>query len=287
MGHRDRLAIWAVLADAAARSPWVGYGWNQVAHAQLIAAADHPAVGELFGNSHNIVLDLVLWMGIPLGLLVTLLVVLWFIGIARRCKNGNDWTLMIAIAAISVHAMLEYPLDYSYFLVPLGLLMGTVHGHGEERPAGLQAQWLAAPVTALAGMLIWIGVEYIRVEEAARQLRFVLAGVGVDKVPYVAPPEVRLLDGPREFHRFWNTPARAAMPAADVDWMRDVVERNPERQAMLRYALAAGLNGRAADAASTLTALCKLRSSRLCSQSRQFWAEAQSLNPQLRNIPFP
>jgi len=171
--------------------------------------------------------------------------------------------------------------------VPLGLLMGTVQGHVEERPSGLRAKWLAAPVAALAGMLIWIGVEYVRVEEAARQLRFVLAGVGVDKVPYVAPPEVRLLDGPREFHRFWNTPARAAMPAADVDWMRDVVERNPERQAMLRYALAAGLNGRAADAASTLTALCKLRSSRRCSQSRQFWAEAQSLNPQLRNIPFP
>ena len=121
-----RLAHWAVLGDAASRAPWLGYGWQQVSVAQQAALLDHPPVFEALTNSHNIVLDLVLWMGLPLGLLVSAGVTVWLVRQIRACEDADQWVVLAAIGAILLHAMLEFPLDYAYFLLPLGLLMGSL-----------------------------------------------------------------------------------------------------------------------------------------------------------------
>ena len=283
-----RLLFWRALADALSASPWVGYGWTQVGVAAHAASLEHFTGESMLTNSHNLLLDLLLWNGIPLGLLLAGALVWWFARQLLRCREAERWLLLAGVGAVFLHALLEYPLEYAYFLLPVGLMMGALDGLDDSTPAWrVPKVALAGPLVVMAGLLGWIGVEYMRVDESERQLGFVLAGIGVDKVPDAPAPDVWLLDAPREYHRFKLTHARVGMEAAELDWMRAVVERTPAPPALLRYALATGLNGRAGEAADTLTRLCNMHKPQRCREGRESWVLLQAKYPQLQAITFP
>ena len=88
-------------------------------------------------------------------------------------------------------------------------------------------------------------------------------------------------------HRFWLTQARPQMTSHELDWMRRVSMREPRPPAMLRYALAAGLNGRPDEAALTLARLCHLHPAERCDEGRASWHSAQEKYPALRAVAFP
>jgi Virulence factor membrane-bound polymerase, C-terminal len=257
-----RLGLWRAMFEAIGNAPWLGWGWNQVSLGHLSVALEHDAGQRMFQNGHSIALDLALWMGIPLAAVVFAFAIHWVLQQVRRCHDGPRWALLLAIGAIGIHAMTEYPLDYAYFLLTLGLLVGTVQGL-----APMGRVWSAAKATFVipwavsVGMLGWFAVEYVQVEESTRQVRMVLAGVGVDKVAFVPPPDVILLDAQREYHRFWITPARNA--------------------------LATGLNGRPEAAAAMLRAICNIHPPARCNEARESWRSAQAQHEVLRAVPGP
>ncbi|MDE2627960.1 MAG: O-antigen ligase C-terminal domain-containing protein [Burkholderiales bacterium] len=279
---------WLILLDAVSQSPWWGYGWLQVSTAQAAAALAHPATHEMLQDSHNVVLDLAVWMGVPLAAVFVAAVTLWLARQVRNCRGPETWTLLAAVGAILTHALLEYPLDYTFFLLPLGLLMGSIEGVASPTVDRTHPRWtVALPLAGLVLMLVWIGRECMQVEDSTRQLRFLMMGVGINRVSSVPPPDVVLLDAPREYHRYWLTPARAGMTDAEINWMRNVSQRNAFPPAMLRFALAAGLNGRAQESARTLALLCKVHPKERCDEGRASWAAAQLQYPVLRSIGFP
>ena len=279
---------WSTLWDAIWRSPWFGYGWNQVTLAQQAAVLDHPAVHEWLLDSHNVVLDLLVWNGVPIGLALTCVLVWWFVRQVRACRTTDQWALIAGVGAIFLHGMLEYPLDYTYFLFPAGLMMGALDG---LQPAA--RSWRVSQIVygaALAAMLVmlgWVSTEYLTVQTAATRMRFVMAGIGVDKVSTAPVPDVRLLDALREYHRYWLTPVRAGESAAVLDWQRNVTRRYAAPPAMLRYALAAGINGRPDEATQTLARLCKMHAKERYEEGQQSWTQLQKQYPQLLAIDMP
>lgn len=279
---------WQTLWDAALRKPWTGYGWSQVVFAQQVAALDHPASHEWLQNSHNLVLDLLLWNGIPLGLVWVGGIVAWFALQIRACRSPEQWTWLAAVGAVFLHSLLEYPLDYTYFLLPVGLMMGRL-----ERLRGTSAalsvpRWAGvSAILAMLAVLGWVSSEYLRVQDAARHLRFAMVGVDASNPAARTAPDVRLLDAPREFHRFLVTTARPSMTDGELDWMRTVSQRHAVPAAMLRYALAAGLNGREAEAADTLARLCKMHPKPRCDEAQQSWQLLQQQYPVLLRIHVP
>lgn len=282
---------WATLWDAALRQPWFGWGWGQVSVAQVAAVLDHPASGEWVQNSHNLALDLFIHNGLPIGWAVLAGLSWWFVRRIRACRSGEAWALLAGVGVLFTHEFFEFPLDYLYFLLPVGLLMGALHAIEpplEPKPkVALSASALALCVVGLVGMLLWVGVEYMKVEAATRQLRFVMLGVGVDKVRHAPEPDVWLLDQPREYHRFLNTPARADMSAVELEWMRRNVARAARPAAQLRYSLALGLNGQAAQAQANLARICKMHAVARCDEGRVTWAALQQQWPALRVIAYP
>jgi len=64
------------------------------------------------------------------------------------------------------------------------------------------------------------------------------------------------------------TPARVDSDPAYLQWVRDVASRHPMPPAMLRHALAAGLNNEAAEAELVLIRLCKMHMGQMCDQGR-------------------
>jgi len=137
----------------------------------------------------------------------------------------------------------------------------------------------------MGALLIMLGAEYLKVEQAHRTVRLALFGVGSTTAPEAAPPAVRLLDGPREFHRFMLTSATPGMDDQQLAWMRRVVGRHAMPPALMRWALAAGLNGRASESVHTLRLLCAMHSPERCDEGRAGWAVARQTWKQLPEFP--
>ena len=280
--------LWLALLDAVTREPWWGYGWQQVAAAQQAVALDHPPVQRHFEHSHNIVLDLLLWAGIPVGGLIAALCATALFKQARALRDARALWLFAAVLGVVLHGMLELPLEYAYFLLPLGLCIGAM---AALQPTG--GLLLRVPVAALRlsgallmALLLWVGTEYLQAEQAHRTLRLESARIGVSGIQ-TPPPQLRLLTQLDAFLRFAQTEAREGMTREEVAWMGQVSERFAYPQAMLRYALAAGLNGQPERAALTLARLCRIHPIERCREARQSWAALQGKFTVLRDQPPP
>lgn len=283
-----RLVHWATLLDAASRQPWFGYGWGQVSVAQWATALDHPATTEWLLQSHSVFIDLLIYLGWPLTLLILAIIAAWTVRQLRRCRTTTQWALLASLGIVMIHAAVEFPQDYLYFLLPTGLMIGLLEGVDESVAPSLRSfpvSLVALGWVGLAGLSGVVAVEYLEVQSAARDLRMKLAGiVSSQETP---PPDVTLLDQPREYHRFLLTTARPGMAKSELEWMRHVVQRTPVPPAMIRYALATGLNGEDAEALQTLRLLCNIHPVKRCNEGRATWRQAQETYPQLRRIAFP
>lgn len=282
-----RGSLWRVLWDAAWREPFGGYGWYQVSAAQQAAALDHPRSVAWTVHSHNLVLDLMIYVGAVPGLAIVAVVAVWYARQVAGCRDAEGWTLLAALTALLVHAQLEFPLHYAYFLLPAAVLTGCL----EARRSGDGVLAVSRPVAAgalvaMMAMCAWIAIEYAEVEEATRRARLKDSGVVTPGFePHV--PDVVLLQGPRELLRLQLTPAREGMSAEELDWMRLVGGRYAQPGAMLRYAVAAGINGRPEDAQRNLALLCRIWPPRFCTDARARWSSYQQQFPRLATVAFP
>jgi hypothetical protein len=274
---------------ASLRSPWIGYGWSQGGKAQMATALDFEPSHYFFRNAHNEVLDLVIWNGWPLGLLIVGVLVWWFVRRVRECRSGSNAAVLLAVAAAWIHAMVEYPLDYAYFLLPVGLLMGVAEGQqgsGEAMPAA--PRWtLAAPLALACALMGWIAFEYPGMEASTRVQRFVAARVGLDRVSSAPRPEIRLLDAELALFDFGTQQPKPGMTDAELMRMKAVVEGNAFPGALFRYATALGLNGRPREASAMLDTLCRVASTASCAEARAAWLELRAEHPQLVSIEPP
>ncbi len=284
-GGTARLGMWKAILAGLLESPWVGYGWTQVSRAALEGSIAQYTGEHMLRNSHSLLLDLLVWNGIPLGALIIGLIGWWLVRAVRACRDAGYLVALLALCAILTHALFEYPLEYMYFLIPAGLLVGHLDTLASMKKQTWRAPTftLALPVAALTAMMLWISVEYLRVHQASDDGLMLAAGYARK----AELPDVVLLDGPREYIRFWRTQAGPNMTDEQLQWMRNVVGRNPSPPALLRLAMATGLNGRPEEARETLVRLCNMHVAPRCEEGRRSWSAVQEHTAALRAIPFP
>lgn len=124
-GDTSRLYIWKQTIIAIMDKPWFGYGWNQTSVAQTKISTTYP-INVWLEYSHNMFLDILLWVGIPIGLLIIGCIVVWFIRSYIKITTTNDLIYLSIVIAFTVHCLLEYPFAYAYFLVPIGIYIGII-----------------------------------------------------------------------------------------------------------------------------------------------------------------
>lgn len=283
-----RLPYWRMMVDAIGQQPWVGYGWTQVGAAQQAVALRHQALGEFVEHAHNFVLDVFLWIGIPLGLILLGSLAWWAVQKVCRCNRAPVAWWLAAIAGVMIHGMLEFPLEYAYFLVPLGLMMGVVQANANGPEQGMivpkRALWTLAGV--LTAMLAITARDYLVAEENHRTLRLESARIGTAVLVTLAP-DLTVLTQLEAFLQFARIEATPGMPPQQVDWMRRVATRFGYPSVMFRYALAAGLNGQPDAALQTLQRLCRIHNAKRCAEARESWAVLQKRYPQLDLMKVP
>ena len=279
-----RIPYWLSMLDAIYRQPWFGYGWQQVGIAQQYVALDHPQIGALFFQSHNFILDLLLWNGIPLGAVALCFLVWW--GGARliNCHDALVWSLLAAVGGCFVHALLEYPLQYAYFLIPVGLSMGIIEGQQVQNGGVLYSRgYIATFCVVLIAAFLGIASEYLKSEEYYRSYRMESARIGFGQLVTPAP-ELELLTQLGAFFQFSRTEATEGMTDEELTSMRKVSERFGYPSVMFRYALALGLNGQLGAAQDVLDKLCRVHEKERCQEADEGWAALQSRFPQLVGV---
>jgi O-antigen ligase len=119
----SRFAIWSNALAMIRSEPWHGVGFGEFNIAwTLTTFPDRPTA--FFDHTHNLPLQLVVELGVPLGLLVVALLAAALFQAGRRSwawegeAGVGRRAAFIVVVMIALHSMLEYPLWYSYFLLP-------------------------------------------------------------------------------------------------------------------------------------------------------------------------
>ena len=151
----SRFGIWSNTLALITQHPWAGVGWGEFNLAWSLTPFPHRPVA-FFDHTHNLPLQLVVELGIPLGLGVLGLLMwsLWRGWCATRTGATGDDTratvlrsAWVMVLLVGLHSLLEYPLWYAYFLLPAAFAWGLCLA-GEPRAA--------APVRRSgAAVLLW------------------------------------------------------------------------------------------------------------------------------------
>ena len=281
-----RQTIWKILFKAALEKPFFGYGWNQIALAHTAVAADQPAMYVLLTQAHNVFLDLLLWCGIPLGLLLSGVLLGWLYKYFRTVKTVGDVLLLLLILVVGVHALLEFPLSYAYMLLPAGLIMGVLEQRLGKPALTISTRWpiwgLVASLSLLLGL---ITRDYLRVEASYLAFRFEQAQL---RAPNSAgPPDVLLLDQLQAMITYFRFEPHKNMSVAELNWMRQVAALYPSGGIVHKLAAALAWNGQPDESRLWLQRLCKMVRPDECESVRRAWAFQSQTDPDIRAIPWP
>ena len=283
-GTETRPVIWAMFLDAVWQRPWWGYGWAQTAMANSEVVLAHPPLHGVFTHSHNLFLDLIVWCGLPLGLAVSVYLVWWLISRVLRVRCAEDAILMMAILLVANHAMLELPLHYAYFLLPIGVFMGVLDVRLGTRPIWAGSRlFSAAIVMSAAACLILIVRDYSRVESSFQNLRFELARI---KTQPTQVPDVLLLTQWQDYFRMAKLD-EASLSTVDVRWMHRMTRMYPVPGFFQLTAIAYARQGQFAQAAQMLETLCRMSRETSCAEVKQHWVALAAKDPVLAKVQWP
>ncbi|RZI85726.1 MAG: polymerase [Rubrivivax sp.] len=155
----SRFKIWANVLDLIKAQPWTGVGYGEFNVAWTLTPFPTRPVA-FFDHTHNLLLQWAVEFGLPLAvLLVGLSLWAWW-GLvspkrAGSAKPGEAFAgtpagaTAVIVSIVGLHSLLEYPLWYSYFLLPTAFAWGMGLA-ARSRPAVIDQ---AEPVVSDAPLL--------------------------------------------------------------------------------------------------------------------------------------
>lgn len=274
-----RTDMWWAFSNALMERPWFGFGWGQGSIAQVAVAELYPPIG-LTQYTHNLVLDLMIWNGIPIGIVILAVICVFWLGLALRSQTSTGFYSICAVSALLVHALLEYPHAYSYFLLLAGFFIGCSAGspidYLQNRIASranpvflfkvgrLSVRPVVLPRSLLIGCVAIYGValtlawrDYRILEEDHRLLRFEVASIGMLKAEKKAP-DVVLFDQLRGFTWVARTKRFDDLTASEVELLEKIALRYPLPMPLYKLAQLRVAQGRPADADASVELIKQL-----------------------------
>jgi hypothetical protein len=281
-----RPMAWRHFSEAVAQQPLTGFGWGQTFHALLAAAPSHPIVPELWLQTHNLLLDLAVWNGLPIAAAAAGAMAVWLTQCIRRVRDDGSRSLLLVVTVVLTHAMLEYPLTYAYLLLPFGMAAGALCERVQATVLWRAPRWVT--LTALGAVLAALALtvrDYLRVEQSYRVLLLEKARIQV--LDDRAPPEVLVLTSLRDLIAVSRFEPTSGLAESKLRWMAEVVRTHPGAHNFAKVATALALNGRAAEAQQWVDTLCTIFPDRQCVAAADDWTSAARERPELRAVRWP
>jgi Virulence factor membrane-bound polymerase, C-terminal/Protein glycosylation ligase/O-Antigen ligase len=283
-----RLRAWQLFTQAILERPLFGYGWSEVASAQLTVADKFSSLGVLFKSSHNLFIDLLLWCGLPIGMLIIAFLIRWFWLAVRSVGKAEDATLLMFVGAVIIHAMVEFPLQYAYFLIPLGFVTGSLNIRLGMKVVGTTPRWILAGLLLSACVAIGITFsDYAQVDSSYRKLRLEGSILGQGRGPMGEAPEVLTLTHLREWIRLARYSPHAGMSSQELDELETMAQTYPSPPLAYEMAKAMALNAQPERARVWLTKICKLTNELECGSAMRSWKLAATTSSPIAAVPWP
>ncbi len=254
-GDMSRLAIWQQMLHAIADRPWFGYGWNQTSVAYTLVS-DHFQGPVWVRSAHNFILDFILWNGVIIGLPFLAYFGYWGYQLNKRVNSVESVIGILMVGAVLIHAMLEFPQYYAYFLLPVGFIIGLVQSQqADTKILTLSPNYMRVAYGLFFLLLILIVRDYsVMVPKLNQTLRY-------EKVPekITNQDQVYLLE---EFNRrieWIRMNPYSKVSAQQLEEIREMVLNYPTSYDLLKYAKILAFNGYEQEARHQLWLLKKLR----------------------------
>ncbi len=241
-----RLALWKYGLAMFREHPLLGVGWGEFPIHQFELVRRLGGV-EIANNSHDIFVDLLAKSGLlGLGVLIVSLG-LWFARVLREPQSSGRVFGVALIGILLMHALVEYPQQYMFFLLPAMFVIGLLDTRPLRFVPGRVAFALLA-VLSFGGLLVAYPVlrDYQRAEV----------------LYYGANPAEQYREAPSFLFRAWGdygaatlmTISRDDLPAKLAAHER-AISLLPGETVLRRYAVLQALDRRETDALDTVERL--------------------------------
>lgn len=282
-----RTVVWPQLVHAVLLRPWFGWGLGGVSKAHNMVL-DQYVVGESFTYAHNIVLDMAVGWGVPITIVIVAGVVWWGVTRLTRVNSLATWYCAALIIPVAVHSQFEFPFAYAYFIVPTMLAVGVLEAQAlRKRVWGISRKTLFISLAVYTGVLVWIAVEYVRIEEDFRIARFEALHVGQTPADYKRPSIYLLSQLDAMLQATRSTP-NTNMTTVQLRVLRDAALRFPWTAIQNRYALALALNGNPEEAIRQLKVMRAMHGEHMYNAIKAQWdSSAREKFPTLKGLAPP
>ncbi|WP_175865091.1 PglL family O-oligosaccharyltransferase [Burkholderia cepacia] len=241
-----RLALWKYGLAMFREHPLLGVGWGEFPSHQFALVRSLGGV-EIANNSHDIFIDLLAKSGlVGLGVLVVALVT-WFVRAVRAPQSSMRVFGFALIGILLMHALVEYPQQYMFFLLPAMFVIGLLDVKPLRFLPGRAAFGLFT-VLSVGGVLAAVPVlrDYQRAEV----------------LYYGSDPAAQYRDAPSFLFGAWGEYGAATLLPISADDLPAKLAAHERAIALLpgetvlrRYAVLQALTGREADALDTVARL--------------------------------
>jgi O-antigen ligase len=279
-----RLKVYEAHLHAILANPWTGVGFGQGAKAQQLAAEMGYPLPGLFTWAHNACLDVASWFGVPALLILALSILLVLCRLSWVQLSSSRWGYLLGLFVVAMHAMVELPHGYAYFLLPAGLMVGALTACKKARVIRLPGALVAAWLLTMALILGVLTRDYLRVEAAFLEWRFKNANFTGAQGGVV--PSVLLLN---QFQALLVGLAKPSESISDreIERFAESVLLFPSAAALLRLAELQASSGDLASAESTIAAAKSLTSAVEWTAMRARWKYLGTEDPAIASVNWP
>lgn len=291
-----RLEIWLDALKAIGQSPWYGYGWYQTPLAQLSVADGTQVLGQLLPSSHNLILDLTLWLGVPLAIVLMIAMAWSFFAKFNACIGVIGLAAWLGVAVVLNHAMLEYAELYAYFFAPVCWWLGVLSSgpENQKQTSSLNRQKNSRIIHGALGLtcatlLVGVGWEYLNYQSdwELKRFRDALMDRSI-QVPVREPILLSQVDAQLELSAYDPFAIPREKPPV---FAAEAANRYPYASNLLKLAIIQAINGEEFQARETMDRLCLLYRQVACESARVTWVTVgKSQIPELARValkPLP
>ncbi|HEX5354699.1 MAG TPA: Wzy polymerase domain-containing protein [Aquabacterium sp.] len=169
----SRFKIWANVWELIKTHPWLGVGYGEFNLAWTFTPFPTRPVA-FFDHTHNLPMQWAVEFGLPVTALLLMLALLGvyalFIGLSKQDAHDDSGVIStvgacsVIVAIAALHSLLEYPLWYSYFLLPTafawGLGLSIQAERQQQEPRQTAGRGMLAAGLLMSALSLWCATDY-------------------------------------------------------------------------------------------------------------------------------
>lgn len=234
-----RLQMWQQIFHAISLKPWFGWGPGNVSLA--LNSVQHSYAETLpFTYSHNIILDFMVWFGIPVSASLVGFILFWIFYCIKKTKDQESIFFLSIIFIFTTHSMLEYPFAYAYMLLPTMLAIGFLEKKSPIFSISIPKIYAAILLLIFSITFILLAFEYLKIEASINNAKLKSLGFGKE-INY--PIEWTPLTQLESIKKSISIATTKDMNPQEIEILKITSERFPRFFIQKKYAISLYLNG--------------------------------------------